>query len=120
MDGILYTANFQVEAEKQLSILQGYQPGKPLMVMEFWTGWYDHWAFEHNTRSNEDFAEVLENIVSFPSSVNFYMFHGGTNWGFMNGANIEDDSTDNVGGTIIGHSSIIRGQMKILLKFWRI
>ncbi|KAI4458761.1 beta-galactosidase related [Holotrichia oblita] len=23
------------------------------------------------------------------------MFHGGTNWGFMNGANIEDDSTDN-------------------------
>ncbi|KAI4458755.1 beta-galactosidase related [Holotrichia oblita] len=95
MDGILYTANFQVDAENELSILQGYQPDKPLMVMEFWTGWYDHWVYEHNTRSNEDFAEVLENIVSFPSSVNFYMFHGGTNWGFMNGANIEDDSTDN-------------------------
>ena len=29
-------------------------------------------------------------IFSNKASVNFYMFHGGTNWGFMNGANVMD------------------------------
>ena len=29
-------------------------------------------------------------IFSRKASVNFYMFHGGTNWGFMNGANVID------------------------------
>lgn len=37
------------------------------------------------------YSDVLERILSFPSSVNFYMFHGGTNFGFMNGANVFTD-----------------------------
>ena len=36
------------------------------------------------------FNEILDLIFSRNSSVNFYMFHGGTNWGFMNGANVLD------------------------------
>ena len=31
---------------------------------------------------------ILGNIFAANGSVNFYMFHGGTNFGFMNGANI--------------------------------
>ena len=31
---------------------------------------------------------ILGNIFGANGSVNFYMFHGGTNFGFMNGANI--------------------------------
>ena len=31
---------------------------------------------------------ILGNIFNANGSVNFYMFHGGTNFGFMNGANI--------------------------------
>lgn len=31
--------------------------------------------------------EVLKWILEQEVSVNFYMFHGGTNFGFMNGAN---------------------------------
>ena len=34
-----------------------------------------------------DFNNTLREILSFGGSVNFYMFHGGTNFGFMNGAN---------------------------------
>ena len=34
-----------------------------------------------------DFTGVLSNIFKYNASVNFYMFHGGTNFGFMNGAN---------------------------------
>lgn len=32
----------------------------------------------------------LKKILEANASVNFYMFHGGTNFGFMNGANKED------------------------------
>ena len=34
-----------------------------------------------------EFEEVLRWILDQGASVNFYMFHGGTNFGFMNGAN---------------------------------
>lgn len=95
LPGVLYTANFQNDPEEQLNLLQTYQPGKPVMVMEYWTGWFDHWTEEHHTRTNEEFSDVLERILRFPSSVNMYMFHGGTNWGFLNGGNIDGLTTDN-------------------------
>lgn len=95
LPGVLATANFQEEAVKELGLLKEYQPYKPLMVMEYWTGWFDHWGEKHHTRSAQDFGNVLEDILTSNSSVNFYMFHGGTNWGFFNGANIKDLSTDN-------------------------
>ena len=42
------------------------------------------------------FEEILGNIFRYNASVNFYMFHGGTNFGFMNGANhIEDFGVKN-------------------------
>ena len=34
-----------------------------------------------------DLKKALQEILSNGASVNFYMFHGGTNFGFMNGAN---------------------------------
>lgn len=88
LPGILYTANFQDQPDLQLDILSRYQPDKPLMVMEYWTGWFDHWTEVHNTRTNEEFSNVLESILQYPASVNFYMFQGGTSFGFLNGANI--------------------------------
>lgn len=96
--GVLATANFQTEPIKELTLLKEYQPNKPLMVMEYWTGWFDHWAEKHHTRSAKEFGDVLDGILGFGSSVNFYMFHGGTNWGFLNGANLKEKSvtaTDN-------------------------
>ncbi|XP_050506215.1 beta-galactosidase-1-like protein 2 [Diabrotica virgifera virgifera] len=96
--GVLATANFQHEPEKELTLLKNFQPDKPLMVMEYWTGWFDHWAERHHTRTADNFGEVLDGILNFGASVNFYMFHGGTNWGFLNGANLKNKSvtaTDN-------------------------
>ena len=34
-----------------------------------------------------EFSEILANIFNYRGSVNFYMFFGGTNFGFMSGAN---------------------------------
>ncbi|XP_049939913.1 beta-galactosidase-1-like protein 2 [Schistocerca serialis cubense] len=89
LEGVLQTANFQDNPEGQLDRLKELQPDKPSMVMEYWSGWYDHWMQgSHSTTSVETFRDVLERIITYPASFNLYMFHGGTSFGFMNGANI--------------------------------
>lgn len=37
-----------------------------------------------------DFARYLQTIFNYNGSVNFYMFHGGSSFGFLNGANVFD------------------------------
>ncbi|OWF49561.1 beta-galactosidase-1-like protein 2 [Mizuhopecten yessoensis] len=63
----------------------------PLMVTEFWAGWFDYWGRGHNTVSVDVFSNTLKSILAVGASVNLYMFHGGTNFGFTNGANMEKD-----------------------------
>ncbi|XP_021953754.1 beta-galactosidase-1-like protein 2 [Folsomia candida] len=89
LDGILQTANFQSNPDSILSRLLEVQPDKPLMAMEFWSGWFNHWFDDSKAGSDpQQFQGVLETMFrTYNSSVNFYMFHGGTNFGFMAGAN---------------------------------
>jgi beta-galactosidase len=87
LDGVLMTANFGSQPEESFAKLGEYQPDKPLVCMEYWNGWFDHWGVDHHTRDGADVAEVLERMLKMGGSVNFYMFHGGTNFGFYNGAN---------------------------------
>jgi len=65
-----------------------------LMVMEFWSGWFDHWGEPHHisedgSESIQRSLDTLNEILAMGASINFYMFHGGTNFGFMNGANCD-------------------------------
>ncbi|XP_068990997.1 beta-galactosidase-1-like protein 2 isoform X2 [Neodiprion pinetum] len=89
LPGVLQTANFKVDPEKELNLLKELQPNMPAMVMEYWTGAYDHWLEPRDSPEPFDvYVDVLERILIFPSSVNFYMFHGGTSFGFMSGADV--------------------------------
>ena len=81
------TANFGSRAAEQFARLREYQPDGPLMCTEFWNGWFDHWTEEHHSRDPQDAAEAMDNILSMGASLSAYMFHGGTNFGYMNGAN---------------------------------
>ncbi|NMA96423.1 MAG: beta-galactosidase [Clostridiales bacterium] len=87
---VFKTANFGSRPEQAFSKLREYQPTGPLVCMEYWNGWFDHWGKEHKTRDGKDVADVLDKMLSMDAGVNFYMFHGGTNFGFMNGANHGD------------------------------
>jgi len=87
VEGVLETVNFGSRAAEAFRKLREYQPEGPLMCMEFWNGWFDHWMEEHQSRPAADVAEALEEMLAEGASVNFYMFHGGTNFGFYNGAN---------------------------------
>jgi hypothetical protein len=46
------TANFKEESIANLKKLLELQPNRPILVSEYWPGWFDHW-FEpiHNTQS---------------------------------------------------------------------
>ena len=81
------TVNFGSNPATAFAKLRHIQPDAPLMCMEFWNGWFDHWGEVHHTRPIEEATAVLNEMLAADASVNFYMFHGGTNFGFMNGAN---------------------------------
>ena len=47
---VLMTANFQEKSHGYLMfeyLKNVKQRDMPLMVMEFWTGWFDHWGAKH-------------------------------------------------------------------------
>lgn len=87
LPGTLATVTFGSRVEENLAALRAHQPQGPLMCSEFWIGWFDHWGGPHHVRPAADAAADLDRLLTAGASVNIYMFHGGTNFGFTNGAN---------------------------------
>ncbi|MFD3818602.1 beta-galactosidase family protein [Streptomyces rubiginosohelvolus] len=85
--GLLATANFGSGAREGFAVLRRHQPQGPLMCMEFWCGWFDHWGAEPVLRDAEEAAGALREILERGASVNIYMAHGGTNFAGWAGAN---------------------------------
>lgn len=85
--GRLATATFGARPAERLDALRRYQRTGPLAAMEFWIGWFDHWGEDHHVRAVEDAAGALDELLATGASVNLYMAHGGTNFGFWAGAN---------------------------------
>lgn len=90
---LLATVNFNKEAAERVEKLRLFQPSKPLMVAEFWPGWFDHWGEEHHTMHVDVFNDVAGTIFAHGASINLYMFVGGTNFWFWNGANYKENMT---------------------------
>ncbi|MFF5715013.1 beta-galactosidase family protein [Streptomyces sp. 62] len=87
LPGVLATANFGSRSAHHLADLRAQRPEGPLMTSEFWIGWFDRWGARHVVRDPQEAAHELDELLATGASVNFYMFHGGTNFGFTNGAN---------------------------------
>nr|WP_203600067.1 beta-galactosidase family protein [Streptomyces sp. SID10853] len=85
--GVLATANFGAGAREGFDVLRRHRPKGPLMCMEFWCGWFDHWGAEPVARDPADAAQALREILECGASVNLYMAHGGTNFAGWAGAN---------------------------------
>ena len=90
IENVLATVNFGSNPLKQFEKLQEHFPNTPNFAMEYWNGWFDHWGEEHHRRDYKEAANTLDEILQTGASVNSYMFHGGTNFGFYNGANYSD------------------------------
>uniref|UniRef100_A0A9J8CB42 Beta-galactosidase n=1 Tax=Cyprinus carpio carpio TaxID=630221 RepID=A0A9J8CB42_CYPCA len=63
------------------------EPRGPLVNSEFYTGWLDHWGEKHAVIPTAAVVKSLNEILEMGANVNLYMFIGGTNFGYWNGAN---------------------------------
>jgi beta-galactosidase len=75
------------DAEKSFAKLATLRPDGPRMSGEYWAGWFDHWGEKHHETDGTREAAELEWMLRHGYSVSMYMFHGGTSFGWMNGAN---------------------------------
>ncbi|CAF1474788.1 unnamed protein product [Adineta steineri] len=95
LDDVWATVNFQREVTQRVEKLLAFRADKHIMVTEYWTGGFDQWGKKHRTgekgiySSDELESDVEEMLLTsqYEISVNFYMFCGGTNYGFTSGAN---------------------------------
>ncbi|WVZ99431.1 hypothetical protein U9M48_044729 [Paspalum notatum var. saurae] len=70
-------------------------PGKSApLSSEFYTGWLTHWGERIATTDATSTAKALRKILCHNGSAVLYMAHGGTNFGFYNGANTGQDESD--------------------------
>lgn len=77
------------DAKSEFAKLNKLRPNAPRMCGEYWDGWFDHWGGKHHTTNAAAEAKELQWMLEQGYSVNLYMFHGGTSFGWMNGANID-------------------------------
>ncbi len=90
LPGVLAVINFGPgEAKGDFAKLAAMRPHQPMMTGEYWDGWFDAWGNKQHVHTNaEAQANEIDWILSQGYSLNLYMFHGGTTFGFMNGANM--------------------------------
>lgn len=84
---ILPTVNFGSNPADNFAALDRHRQGIPHTCMEYWCGWFDHWGEKHHARSMESSMEPVKEMLDRGDHLNIYMFHGGSNFGFYNGAN---------------------------------
>lgn len=77
-------------AKQAFEALHKLRPHQPIMAGEWWDGWFDYWGGPHHTTNANAEADELYWMLSQGDSVNIYMFHGGTNFGWMNGADMDN------------------------------
>ncbi|MEU5436952.1 beta-galactosidase family protein [Streptomyces sp. NPDC020719] len=92
LPGVLATANFGSDALGAFEVLRRHRPKGPLMCMEFWCGWFDHWGAEPVVRDAREAAGALREILECGASVNLYMAHGGTSFAGWAGANRDGEA----------------------------
>jgi len=88
LPGVPAVVNFGPgEARHAFEVLAAFRPNQPVMAGEYWAGWFDEWGGKHAHTDGGLQVRDLKWMLEQGYSVNLYMFHGGTNFGFMNGAN---------------------------------
>ncbi|MEO6814408.1 MAG: beta-galactosidase [Ginsengibacter sp.] len=92
IEGALPTANGEGNIGTLKKVVNEYHNGMgPYMVAEFYPGWLDHWAEPFQKVSTKNVVDQTEKYLNAGISFNYYMVHGGTNFGFTSGANYDKE-----------------------------
>lgn len=94
LDGVLASVNYRKDSERCIGNLKRFKPDQPGAVLELWNGRAMHWGEKFERRDVEEVKESVRTALEHSELVNLYMFHGGTNFGFMNGSlDLKDNFT---------------------------
>ncbi|UYV70647.1 GLB1L [Cordylochernes scorpioides] len=90
VDGVFTGVDFGtgVNVSRVFNTQRLHQEKGPLINSEFYPGWLDHWGYSHSTVDTKEVVKYLDQILAMKASVNIYMFHGGTSFGFGSGSNL--------------------------------
>lgn len=83
---MMITVNCPSHPGSFLDAVQEFRPDAPEFIMELWSGISHRWNAPYYRHEVRDVARDVEEMLKRGCSFNFYMFHGGTSFGFMNGA----------------------------------
>jgi len=73
--------------EKHWELAQSLAPGVPIFSSETYPGWLTHWGEKWARPSVPNLLTEVTFLLEAHKSFNFYVVHGGTNFGFSAGAN---------------------------------
>lgn len=74
--------------EAHTADLDARQPQAPWLHIEFWIGMFTQWGEPAQSYAPEYVAKEVRKHLEKGMNFVFYMFHGGTNFGFTSGANV--------------------------------
>ncbi|MCD4825745.1 MAG: beta-galactosidase [Phycisphaerae bacterium] len=77
----------------ELKRLRMHHPNTPLLVTEFYTGWFDNWDGQHQKRPARQVARKAMEILGCGAQCNYYMWHGGTNFEFWGSHHAASENT---------------------------
>ncbi|XP_061579637.1 beta-galactosidase-1-like protein [Cololabis saira] len=88
LDGLYATIDFGTDTNisEAFKRQRRFEPNGPLVNSEFYTGWLDHWGDRHAVVDAQKVSRMLGEMLTMGANVNMYMFEGGTNFGYWNGA----------------------------------
>jgi beta-galactosidase len=68
----------------------------PKQAGNYWCGWFDQWGEKHHTTPPDQAVSDVHWMINHNVSMNLSMVHGGTNFGWMSGANSDGKSYEPV------------------------
>jgi len=77
------------DAQAAFATLKKLRPNGPFINSEYWAGWFDHWGSKHAHTNADAQVANFKWMLEQGYSVSIYMFHGGTSFAWMNGANTD-------------------------------
>ncbi len=88
VEGALPGGNGEKDINKLKMVVDKFHHNQgPYMIAEFYPGWLTHWGEGFPRTRTEDIVKLTKDFLSNGISFNYYMIHGGTNFGFTSGAN---------------------------------
>ncbi|XP_064103731.1 beta-galactosidase-like [Macrobrachium nipponense] len=89
--GVYATVDFGAggSAADRFAPMREVEPRGPFVNSEYYPSWLDYWGDPHNTGDVTEIAQSLDDQLAYNASVNMYVFHGGTSFGFGAGSDFD-------------------------------